>query len=143
MDKLIQLVYISRSTEQHESNNNIPASVARILLKSRTNNVKNNIVGVLYFSHNCFYQCIEGTESAIDTLYEKLLQDPRHKDLKIIHKQSIDSLSFSKWSMKFVPLEQKMMDLLQLKGYQSFNPYAFDDQTHRQVIGLLQSSKGE
>ncbi len=143
MNKFIQLAYISRSTEPHETTSHIPPNVARILLKSRTNNAKNNIVGVLYFSNNCFFQCIEGEQSAIEALYEKLLQDPRHKDLKVIIKQSIDSISFSKWTMKYVPLEPKMMELLKLNGYQKFDPYSFSDQMNRDIIALLLSSSGE
>ncbi len=143
MDKLIQLAYISRSTEPYETTAHIPTNVAKILLQSRTNNKKNNIVGVLYFSDNCFFQCIEGEQSAIEALYKKLLKDPRHKELKIILKQSIASISFSKWSMKHVPLEQKMMALLKLNGYKSFDPYLFNDQMNRDIIALLLSSKGE
>ena len=114
MQKLIQLVCISRSTfVPSELSSGIQPNVARILLKSRTNNEKNGLVGVLYFGDNNFFQCLEGEESAVETLYAKLLLDPRHKDLKIIIKKSIGALTFKNWSMKHVPLERKMLSLLQ------------------------------
>lgn len=142
MQKLIQLVYISRATfVPAELSSGIQPNVARILLKSRINNEKNGLVGVLYFGDNNFFQCLEGEESAVETLYAKLMLDPRHKDLKIIVKKTIDALSFTNWSMKYVPLEQKMMAMLNAKGYKKFDPYKFNDDTNAQVIDLLHEVK--
>lgn len=142
MQKLIQLVYISRSTFVPATlSGGIQPNVARILLKSRANNEKNGLVGVLYFGDNNFFQCLEGEESAVDILYEKLLLDPRHKDLKIIIKKSIDTLSFKNWSMKHVPLENKMMVLLQSNGFKKFDPYKFSDAMNKQVVDLLHEVK--
>lgn len=142
MQKLIQLVYISRSTFVPEKlTGGIQPNIARILLKSRTNNEKNGLVGVLYFGDNNFFQCLEGEQTAVETLYEKLLLDPRHKDLKTIVKKPIDELSFTNWSMKYVPLEQKMMSMLNAKGYKKFDPYTFDDNTNQLVIDLLHEVK--
>lgn len=142
MQKLIQLVYISRSTFVPAAlAGGIQPNVARILLKSRVNNEKNGLVGVLYFGDNNFFQCLEGEQSAVEALYAKLLLDPRHKDLKIIIKKSIDTLSFKSWSMKYVPLETKMTALLQSKGYKKFDPYKFDDEMNRHVVELLHEVK--
>lgn len=142
MQKLIQLVYISRSTFVPEKlTGGIQPNIARILLKSRANNEKNGLVGVLYFGDNNFFQCLEGEQAAVETLYEKLLLDPRHKDLKTIVKKPIDELSFTNWSMKYVPLEQKMMSMLNAKGYKKFDPYTFDDNTNQLVIDLLHEVK--
>ena len=142
MQKLIQLVYISRATFVPSTlSGGIQPNVARILLKSRTNNEKNGLVGVLYFGDNNFFQCLEGEESAVEKLYAKLLLDPRHKDLKIIVKKSIDTLSFKNWSMKYVPLEAKMTALLQSKGLKKFDPYKFSDEMNNKVIDLLHQVK--
>lgn len=142
MQKLIQLVYISRATFVPSAlSSGIQPNVARILLKSRLNNEKNGLVGVLYFGDNNFFQCLEGEERAVKTLYAKLLQDPRHKDLKIIIKTPIDALSFKNWSMKYVPLETKMTALLQSKGYKKFDPYKFNDEMNKNVVDLLHEVK--
>ena len=142
MQKLIQLVCISRSTfVPSELSSGIQPNVARILLKSRTNNEKNGLVGVLYFGDNNFFQCLEGEESAVETLYAKLLLDPRHKDLKIIIKKSIGALTFKNWSMKHVPLERKMLSLLQAAGHKKFDPYKFSDKMNAKVVDLLHEVK--
>lgn len=141
MQRLIQIVYISRSTfVPAEATNGIEPNVARILMKSRTNNKNNGLVGVLYFGDGCFFQCLEGEEKAVDTLYEKLLQDPRHTDLKLLSRKMITKLSFLDWAMKYVPLESQMMSLLQMKGYKTFDPYAFDSAMTNSVLRLLHSA---
>ena len=143
MDNLIQLIYISRSTfTPAEPTNGIEPNVARILLKSRANNKKNGLVGVLYFGDGCFFQCLEGEAEAVDTLYEKLLNDIRHKDLKILSRKSIDSLSFSNWSMKHVPLEDEMTKILNFQGLKTFDPYNFNAETTKKALGLLHSTNG-
>ncbi|MES3024112.1 MAG: BLUF domain-containing protein [Pseudomonadota bacterium] len=138
MGKLVQIIYISRSTSAPgRPENGLDPVVARILAKSRSNNRKNGLVGVLYFGDGCFFQCLEGEEGTIDTLYAKLEQDPRHKDLKIISRKSIAAPSFKDWSMKYVPVEQAMIRLMQSKGITGFDPYRFDDDTTHGVIELL------
>ena len=138
MDKLVQIIYISRSTSAPgRPENGVDPVVARILAKSRANNRKNGLVGVLYFGDGCFFQCLEGEEGAIDSLYAKLEQDPRHKDLKIISRKPIAALSFQDWSMKYVPVEQAMTKLLLSKGMASFDPYQFDTALTQRVIDLL------
>ncbi len=141
MDNLIQMIYISRSTfTPAEVTNGIEPNVARILLKSRANNKKNGLVGVLYFGDGCFFQCLEGSAEAVDTLYEKLLNDTRHKDLKILSRQSIKALSFSNWSMKHVPLEDEMTKMLKFQGLKTFDPYNFNAETTKKALGLLHST---
>ena len=141
MTNLIQMIYISRSTfAPAEITNGIEPNVARILLKSRANNKKNGLVGVLYFGNGCFFQCLEGAAEAVDNLYETLLKDTRHKDLKVLSRKPIDVLSFSNWSMKHVPLEDEMTKLLKSQGLKTFDPYNFNAEMTKNAMELLHSS---
>ena len=141
MTNLIQMIYISRSTfAPTELKNGIEPNVARILLKSRTNNKKNGLVGVLYFGNGCFFQCLEGAAEAVDKLYETLLKDTRHKDLKVLSRKPIDALSFSSWNMKHVPLEDEMTKLLKSQGLKTFNPYNFNAEMTKNAMELLHAS---
>lgn len=136
-----QIIYISRSTfVPSTTTNGIEPNVARILAKSRVNNRKNGLVGVLYFGDGCFFQCLEGEESAVDKLYQTLLQDDRHTDIKLLSKKSVEELSFSEWSMKYVPLEDQMNRLLVSNGYKSFNPYQFSTHMIEKILELLFAS---
>lgn len=141
MSHLIQVVYISRSTfETTNSQTEIDPNVARILIKSRSNNRKNNLVGVLYFGDGCFFQCLEGEESAVDLLMAKLEKDSRHKDIKIVSRKKIDSVSFGDWSMKYVPLESEIKLLLVANKLNKFDPYLFSQEMNQGVLDILHAS---
>lgn len=138
MQKLVQIIYISRSTfENTDAVNKIEPNVVRILAKSRVNNRKNGLVGVLYFGDGAFFQCLEGEEEAVNALFTKIEQDPRHKDVRLISKKYISQLSFPDWSMKYAPLDERMRNFLQENNYEKFDPYAFSpDMTHK-ILSVL------
>ena len=141
MSDLIQIVYISRSTfESTNSQTEIDPNVARILIKSRINNRKNGLVGVLYFGDGCFFQCLEGTEDAVYGLMGKLSSDPRHKDIKIISQKVIKELTFVEWSMKYVPLETDIKLLLVANKMTKFDPYQFSPEITLGVLEVLHGS---
>jgi hypothetical protein len=141
MSQLIRIIYISRSTfAPTMSNAVIEPNVARILAKSRINNRRNGLVGVLYFGDGCFFQCLEGEQSAIDTLYARLQSDERHKDIQLLSRENISALSYAGWVMKFVPLEKEMTLLLKERGLKRFDPYRFDPVMVEKVMNLLRTS---
>lgn len=138
MQKLIQIIYISRSSfPSSKSSDGIEPSVARILAKSRANNRKKGLVGVLYYGDGCFFQCLEGEEAAVDELYQTLLKDSRHRDLKLLSRRMISQLSFPDWSMKYVGVENEMKRLLAAHGLNKFDPYTFNTEMTHAVMGLL------
>lgn len=138
MQKLVQIIYISRSTfENADAVNKIEPNVVRILAKSRVNNRKNGLVGVLYFGDGAFFQCLEGDDEAINTLFAKIENDPRHKDVKLISKRYISRLSFPDWAMKYAPLDEKMGKYLKENGFQNFDPYAFTPEMTQKILSLL------
>ena len=141
MSDLIQIVYISRSTfESTGSQTEIDPNVARILIKSRSNNRKSGLVGVLYFGDGCFFQCLEGTEDAVHKLMGVLSTDTRHKDIKIISQKKIDALTFADWSMKYVPLEAEIKLLLVANKMTKFDPYQFSPEITHGVLEILHGS---
>lgn len=138
MKKLVQVIYISRSTfESTIISNIIEPNVARILAKSRINNRKNGLVGVLYFGDGVFFQCLEGEEYEVEKLLAKLAQDTRHKELKVISKKYIDKLSFADWAMKFAPLDDKITMFLKENGFQTFDPYLFSEEVVEKFLSKL------
>lgn len=138
MQKLVQIIYISRSTfENADAINKIEPNVVRILAKSRINNRKNGLVGVLYFGDGAFFQCLEGDETAVNTLFSKIEQDPRHKDVKLISKKYVSKLSFPDWAMKYAPLDERMGKFLKDNGYKSFDPYHFTPEMTQKILGVL------
>jgi len=138
MQKLVQIIYISRSTfKSTDSINKIEPNVVRILSKSRINNRKNGLVGVMYFGDGAFFQCLEGDEESINILFDKIEKDPRHKDIKLISRKYISELSFPNWAMKYALFDKKMGKYLKDNGYQTFDPYAFVPGMTEEILALL------
>lgn len=140
MSDLVQIVYVSRSTfTTMPAELGIEPSVARILAQSRVNNARRGLVGALYFGDGCFFQCLEGRTADVDRLYAALLRDPRHTDLQVLSRRSIDRTRFPAWTMKYVPLDAEMKMLLRDLGLETFDPYRFDQDTVGRVLDMLAS----
>lgn len=138
MTELQQLVYISRATfASSREGLGVEPEVGRILVQSRLNNPRRGLVGALYYGDGCFFQCLEGNPKDIDALYSALLADPRHRELKVVHRGSIESTSFSHWAMKYVPGASEVRALLKKHGMPRFDPYRFDKQAISDMVDLL------
>lgn len=134
----LRLVYASRATFPAGADNaSLNADVARILMQSRRNNPAQGLVGALYFADGCFFQCLEGPSDAVDRLYARLHQDPRHSDLKVLGRALVERPSFSGWSMKFVPNALAVRALLSRHGLKAFDPYAFSPDALAAMVNLL------
>ena len=63
-------------------------------------------------------QILEGPDEAIDTLYEKIKKDQRHKDATLISRETITERKFTKWEMAFLNLDDPA--LKEVPGYSQF-----------------------
>ncbi len=124
MSNLIRLVYASRANfKAASSQGGVEPTVARILFQSRRNNPREELGGVLYYGNGYFFQCLEGEAEAVNLLLAKLQNDDRHTDVKTLSIEPVHERLFSAWSMKYVPVESSIKDLLQRYGKKEFNPF--------------------
>lgn len=89
-----QLVYVSEEAVAFDK-----ASLTSLLDRARQKNTKTRVTGVLLHSPGLFAQCIEGETAMIDSLYAKILADPRHSNIVQLHQLRLDKRCFSEWSM--------------------------------------------
>ena len=111
--------------------------VASILQQSRINNQKQKIGGVLYFADGYFFQCLEGKDSAVLDLMDKLKLDDRHEDIKVSYFKRIRRRCFKEWSMKYVPVGPDIEKLIASRGYHGFDPCKFDEADINSIIDLF------
>lgn len=138
MGKVVQMVYISRaSIPVSAQGSEIGPEVSKILHKSRINNRARNIVGALYFGNGYFFQCLEGDENELMSLFETLKKDARHHDLRIVSMKPVSERSFGQWEMKYLPAEREVNNLLHSFGMVVFDPYRFDDAMTARMLALL------
>lgn len=143
MSDLIQLTYASRPTfVAATGHRDIEADVARILAKARANNRRDGLAGVLYFGNGYFFQCIEGRAGAVEALCARLRADPRHTGLQVLTRKRIVERTFEDWSMKYVPAEQPLVELLrEHDGSVAFEPYRFGPNVIDKILELFRAAR--
>lgn len=133
LSKLIYTSSMSRHCTLEEIDN--------ILNQSRTRNTDKNITGVLYYSNQFFFQCLEGELSDIEQVFQSIAQDKRHTDVQLVDISTIDNREFGDWSMAYVFQSEKLIPLHQ----ELFNTNKFDprDITAKQARKLTSRLKRE
>lgn len=110
---MIQLTYISSPTR--------PMSVddlVDILNKSRENNARLGISGMLLYTGAWFIQVLEGEEKIIDDKIIEIKNDPRHKDFRVLEKKKISAREYAEWTMGFKRVDKN--DVRDLPGLNKF-----------------------
>lgn len=81
---------------------------------SSLNNSRLGLTGVLISVHEYFFQILEGPESVLDQLLDKIRMDPRHRDLTILSVEyGLPERLFTDWGMRTVCLNEESGVLLQ------------------------------
>ena len=65
-------------------------------------NALDGITGLLLFDGARFLQIVEGADSAIDNLVERLRRDSRHSAFEVRDERHVELRSFADWSMELV-----------------------------------------
>ena len=95
-EQTFRLIYRSHSC--------IPADdqatgLADIFSVARANNKRLGVTGALLLTESWFVQALEGDESVVRGLYERISEDPRHEDVTVIESAPVDRRVFSRWAM--------------------------------------------
>ena len=119
---LVRLLYASRAAESVHAD-----TLAAILKVSKEHNHAVGVTGVLCHcaTSKIFMQVLEGGRGAVSALYNRIAQDPRHRDIALLSYEEIGERSFSGWSMGQVSMSRLNPALL-LKYSESavLDPYA-------------------
>lgn len=139
MSQLYQLAYASQSNVSL-GDKGINLEIGRILTKSKNNNSKKAIGGVLYYADGHFFQVLEGDKEAIESLFEKVCLDVRHSDAKIVFEGYVDAPQFTDWSMHFVSADSSIRQLFKDNGFAKFTPFSFPESLIKTLILVLSNN---
>ena len=114
---LIRLIYVSKAVGPQTG-----ALTESILRTAHTRNVQNDITGVLCQGQGVFLQALEGERGKVTALYARIFADPRHKDVELIHCESILQRRYGQWSMAQVNLSD--VDPQTKIDWPEFDPYS-------------------
>ena len=108
-EPLYSLAYFSRNAI-NGSADEMRSAIAAILAAARRNNARHGVTGALLFSDGCFAQVLEGARGDIETVFEKIQCDARHRDVTIMHLHPVEERSFGEWSMAFGGIDGVSVD---------------------------------
>jgi hypothetical protein len=111
---LFRLVYRSQLTISPEDRK---VEIESILENSRAKNVDRDITGALLVWQDYVVQTLEGEESVVRGLYEKIAKDDRHEAVTLLEAQAVESRAFSRWSMARVSDDDQPAGMPVLTGH--------------------------
>ncbi len=130
---LVRLIYASRVADGFNYDD-----IEQILTSARKHNLENNVSGLLCYSQKYFLQCLEGSRSNINHIYNKIITDKRHTDLVILDYQEICRRQFSDWSMGYVPdMNFTKAITLQYSISSEFDPYQMSGESAHLLLKEL------
>ncbi len=91
---LVRLLYASRPVSP------LTASVIdTILAQSQDGNQSKGITGILCFNDELFLQVLEGGRDAVCELFNAIVRDDRHKNVRLLSYEEIPERRFGGWTM--------------------------------------------
>ena len=121
---LVRCLYASRpsgplSTQQ----------IASILEQSRRNNPRAGVTGILCYTEDVFIQVLEGGRDEVCELFNGIVRDSRHLDVRILVYEEITERRFVNWAMGQVDISKVNAGLL-LKYFKKATLDPFDASGH-------------
>ena len=92
---MLQLTYSSLAMPRFSQ-----VEIASMLSKSRKENARHGITGILFYSRNRFLQLLEGESTVALKLFKKIRRDPRHHEIRVLEFQFPHRM-FANWAMAF------------------------------------------
>ncbi len=111
--------------------------LVEILTKSRDNNLRDKITGLLLYADGNFIQVLEGTRENVLATYYKIILDVRHKNIIKLVSDPLAKRVFSNWSMGFAALSPEK--LKELEGYINPESGIFNANASHQAIAILKA----
>jgi hypothetical protein len=107
------ILYASSATQPFSD-----ADLLELLKKSRENNAKRSVTGMLLYKDGNFMQVLEGEEEDVKVIYDRIFLDPRHDGILTLLKGRTKERQFPEWSMAYRNLNSP--DALDTPGYDEF-----------------------
>jgi hypothetical protein len=93
---MIQTAYVSRAAVTMTQE-----ALLSLLQQCLANNEASGVTGMLLYGNDTFLQVIEGEEAVLDEVVEKIRKDPRHSEIRFLHRKPIEHRQYTDWSMGF------------------------------------------
>jgi hypothetical protein len=130
---LVRLMYASRAADTVDED-----QLHTILRQSKADNPNHGITGVLCYSEGIFIQVLEGGRGPVNQLYNRIVADPRHRDVVLLTYEEIGERRFAGWSMGQVNMHRlNPALLLKYSERATLDPYAVSGQVSMALFDEL------
>ena len=104
---MIELVYISEASHPFSL-----SELQDLLTQARLKNASLDITGLLLYSEESqrFIQVLEGDEYEVNRIYDAIVDDPRHTNVRLLGSNKITRRDFSDWRMGFSLIDDSLPD---------------------------------
>lgn len=85
-------------------------SLHQILANAQSNNAARGITGLLLHADGNLMQLIEGPQSAVEALFEKISQDRRHKQVMVLFRKAMEKRDFPEFKMGFRRVSRDLVE---------------------------------
>ncbi|WP_420367271.1 BLUF domain-containing protein [Curtobacterium sp. L1-20] len=93
---LQSLVYMSSASEPFDAD-----ELEAVLEHARTRNTADGLTGLLVHRAGRFMQLLEGPYDAVIATYSRIVEDPRHEEVRLLVEETIHTRRFPEWSMAY------------------------------------------
>jgi hypothetical protein len=127
---LVRCLYASRPSASCDDR-----ALDRILQQARKNNPALGLTGLLCVSHNLFLQVLEGGRDEVCDIYNAIVRDDRHEQVRLLIFEEIAERRFGAWTMGQINIDRLNPTLL-LKYFKraELNPF---ECSGRSTLALL------
>ena len=130
---LVHLLYASRSAAPLTE-----SLVESLLEKSRANNPRLGITGILCFCDDLFIQVLEGGRDEVCELFNAITRDARHRNVRILIYEEIGERRFGGWTMGQVNISKVNASLLLKYSEKAvLNPFAVSGRASLKLLDEL------
>jgi hypothetical protein len=111
---MYELIYMSSATKKLSEE-----EIHLLLFQARHYNIGNGITGVLLYIEGDFLQVLEGQKKVVESLFENIKRDKRHKGIIVVYENEKSKRQFPDWSMGFHSSTYEMLQ--KLPGFEDIN----------------------
>ena len=98
----------------YESQASVPLTapdLLELLSRSRENNARTGVTGILLYRHGTFLQVLEGPHAEVDALYATIARDDRHREVSTLLAEDRAERRFPDWTMGFADVDGELGDV--------------------------------
>jgi len=130
---LVRLLYASRAATPLSAQ-----IIDSIQNQSRENNPRQGVTGLLVFSDDIFVQVLEGGRDAVCELFNAIVRDDRHLNVRILIFEEIAERRFVAWTMGQVNIAKVNLALLLKHSEKAvLNPFSCSGQATMALLDDL------